>query len=282
MRTWKGICAYIVRTWRGLETYQKAGVFILLLLITIGSLAPWIAPYDPLQTGTPFQSPSFTHPFGTDNLGQDNLSRLIYGIMNTIKIAFVAALVSLAIGVSVGVYSGYYRGWREDALMGVTDLFLLIPSLPLMILMASYLEPSEWNIVLVIGFLWWCPTARVVHARALQVRNQGYVRSALALGYGGPYIIWHHILPNCKQVIIAKFTMGVALAMLAEASLSFLGLGDPLSITWGSMVNLAYSCGGFANDLWWWYLPPCIMITLTAAAFFMVGGRKNEGRRWQI
>lgn len=268
--------------WNDLASHQRVGLIIFTGLLVLGFLAPWTAPFDPMARGTPYQSPSADHALGTDELGRDNLSRLLYGITSTLEVATLAALVSLLIGVSVGIYAGYYRGRVEGFLMGTTDVFLLLPALPLMILLASYMTPSEWNIVLVFSLLWWCPTARIVHAKTLQIRDQPYVRSSLALGYRGQHVIWHHVLPNCTHVIAVKFTMGIAQAMLVEASLSFLGLGDPYSVTWGGMVNDAYMNGAFANDLWWWYLPPCLMIALTASSFTMIGSFKERGRAWQI
>jgi peptide/nickel transport system permease protein len=270
------------KTWKNLARHQKIGAAILLVVVTLGIFAPLIAPYPPKATGTPYQKPSVNHMLGTDELGRDNFSRLLYGILNTLEIAVVATLFSLVIGVFIGVYAGYYRGKVEELLMGTTDVILLIPTLPLMILLACYLEPSKWNIILIFSLLWWCPTARIVHARTLQLRDESYVRSSIALGYNSHHIIWHHILPNCNRVIAVKFALGVALAMLIETSLSFLGLGDPFSITWGSMVNAAFTMGGFANDLWWWYLPPCLMITLIASAFMLISTIKERGRKWQI
>lgn len=154
--------------------------------------------------------------------------------------------------------------------MGVTDVFLLIPGLPLMIILTAYLNASMWNIILVVGLLWWCSTARLVHSRVLQVREMQFIESTRALGYSDLYIISRHVLVNTKDIIYAKFSLAVASAMLSEASLSFLGLGDPLNISWGEMIHFAFSRGGFANDMWWWYLPPGLMICITVLAFIML------------
>jgi peptide/nickel transport system permease protein len=282
MKLTKQTLSWLPETWRNAARHQKAGALILIVVTFVGVLAPVIAPYSPETIGTPYQGQSLQHFLGTDELGRHNFSRLLYGILNTLEIAVVAALFSLVIGVFVGVYAGYYGGKIEELLMGTTDVILLIPTLPLMILMASYLSPSEWNIVAIFALLWWCPTARIVHARTLQIRGQSYVRSAQALGYDGGHIIRQHFIPNCYNVIAVKFAMGVALAILVETTLSFLGLGDPLSITWGSMVNAAFTSGGFANDYWWWYLPPCLMITLIASAFMLISTVKERERKWQI
>ncbi|MDD2835107.1 MAG: ABC transporter permease [Methanothrix sp.] len=136
-----------------------------------------------------------------------------------------------------------------------------------------------WNIVLVVGLLWWCSTTRVVHSRVLQLRDMPFVEAARALGGGDRYIIFHHILINCKEVIYAKFALAVASAMLTEASLSFLGLGDPLNISWGEMIHFAFSRGGFSNDMWWWYLPPGLMICACVLGFVMIAMQPERSQK---
>jgi peptide/nickel transport system permease protein len=158
----------------------------------------------------------------------------------------------------------------EELVMATSDVVLLVPGLPLMIILAAYLSPSMWNIVLAVGLLWWCSTARVVHSRVLQLREMPFVEAARALGGKDRYIMLNHILINTKEVIYAKFALSVASAMLTEASLSFLGLGDPLNISWGEMIHFAFSRGGFANDMWWWYLPPGLMICASVLGFVMI------------
>jgi len=148
-----------------------------------------------------------------------------------------------------------------------------------MIILAAYLSPSMWNIVLVVGLLWWCSTTRVVHSRVLQLRKMPFVEAARSLGAGDGYIILHHILINCKEIIHAKFALAVASAMLTEASLSFLGLGDPLNISWGEMIHFAFSRGGFANDMWWWYLPPGLMICASVLGFVMISMEPERSQK---
>ncbi|GAB6267098.1 MAG: ABC transporter permease [Methanothrix sp.] len=249
---------------------KTIGISILIALVFIAIAAPYIAPHDPEKTGIPYQSPSADHFLGTNDLGQDIFSELLYASRTSLVVGFLAAIISIVIGVSVGLMAGYYRGWVGELLMGMTDVFLLIPGLPLMIILAAYLSPSMWNIILVIGLLWWCSTARVVHSRVLQVREMQFIESTRALGYSDSYILHKHVLANTKEVIYAKFSLAVASAMLAEASLSFLGLGDPLNISWGEMIHFAFTRGGFANDMWWWYLPPGLMICITVLAFVLI------------
>ena len=257
---------------------KYAGVAILLFLSLMAVLAPYIAPHNPRQTGIPYQGPTSEHLLGTNDLGQDVFSELIYAARVSLVVGFLAGAISIVVGVFVGVFAGFFRGWAEEALMGTTDVFLLIPGLPLMIILAAYLSPSMWNIILVVGLLWWCSTARVVHSRVLQIREMQFIESTRALGYSDVYIVFRHVLVNTKDIIYAKFSLAVASAMLSEASLSFLGLGDPLNISWGEMIHFAFSRGGFANDMWWWYLPPGLMICISVLGFILLTmeGRKDS------
>ena len=247
------------------------GLLLLALFLLLAVFAPSIAPYDPWEPGRPFLTPSGTHPFGTNDIGQDIFSELIYSTRISLFVGFFAAFVSVAIGTLVGLFSGYLRGAADEVLMGTTDIVLIIPALPLMIILAAHTSPSIWNIIIVIGALWWTSTARVVRSRVLQLREMPFVEAARSLGAGDGYIVFKHILPNTLQVILAKFILAVAGAMLTEASLSFLGLGDPLQKSWGMMLNYAFSRGGFINGYWWWYLPPGICISLAVLSFVLIG-----------
>ena len=254
---------------------RSCGAVLLLILLLIAIFAPYIAPYDPMKTGTPFLEPSSDHLLGTDDLGRDIFSQVIYGTRISLVIGLLASAISILIGVSIGLFAGYYRGVTEEVLMGITDVYILIPGLPLMILLAAYLTPSIWTIILVIGILWWCSTARIVHSRVLQVREMQYIESTKTLGYSGPYIILKHVLANTKDVIFAKYSLAVGSAMMTEASLSFIGLGDPSNISWGEIASMAYSRGGFSGDMWWWYMAPGIMIGIAVLAFLLLATHKE-------
>jgi peptide/nickel transport system permease protein len=262
-----------------LSRLRLAGLFILSLLMALALFAPLIAPHDPWETRKPYQPPSQEHRLGTNDIGQDILSELIYASRVSLTIGFLAGLISVFIGATLGMLAGYYRGAVEELVMATGDVVLLVPGLPLMIILAAYLSPRMWNIVLVVGLLWWCSTARVVHSRVLQLREMPFVEAARALGGGDLYIIFHHILINSKEVIYAKFALAVASAMLTEASLSFLGLGDPLNISWGEMIHFAFSRGGFANDMWWWYLPPGLMICASVLGFVMIAMEPERSQK---
>jgi len=266
-----------IAAWLRENHYRTIGLALILVLCLIAVLAPLLAPYDPRYMGwTPFLKPCSEHWLGTDDMGKDIFSQLLYATRISMVVGFAAATVAITIGVTVGLVAGYYRGRVEDVLMGTTDLFLLIPGLPIMILLASYLGPSIVNVVLVISLLWWCTTARVVHSRVIQVREMQFVESMKAMAFRDRYIIWKHILRNTKDVIVAKWCLAIASAMMAEAGLAFLGLGDPFQISWGGMISNAFNRGGFVNDLWWWYVAPGAMICLAASAFFLLSTRSKK------
>jgi len=172
-----------------------------------------------------------------------------------------ASLLATVIGLMVGLFSGYFRGAAEEILMGATDIFLMIPRIPLIIILVAFLKPSYWIITLVIGLFWWTSTARVVRSKTLQVREMNYIQSAKCLGFSRRHILFSEILPNILHVVFPKFMLTVAGAMISEASLSFLGLGDPAMKSWGMMMNYAFTKGGFVNGMWWWFIPPGICIT---------------------
>ncbi|OPX77769.1 MAG: D-ala-D-ala transporter subunit [Methanosaeta sp. PtaB.Bin039] len=255
------------------------GLILISAFLTLAAFAPFIAPFDPWVPGRPYLPPGDGHYLGTNDIGQDIWSELVYGTRISLLVGFFAAFVSVAIGTLVGLFSGYLRGTADQALMGLTDIVLIVPSLPLMIIMAAHTSPSIWNIIIVIGALWWTSTARVVRSRVLQLRDMPFVEAARGLGAGDIYIVFRHILPNTQQVILAKFILAVSGAMLTEASLSFLGLGDPLQKSWGMMLNYAFTRGGFINGYWWWYLPPGICISLAVLSFVLIGfGLEERGR----
>lgn len=258
------------------------GIILLAIFLIIAIFAPFIAPYDPWEPGRPFLPPNSDHPFGTNDIGQDIFSELVFGARVSLFVGFFAAFVSVVIGTIVGMFSGYMRGMTDEALMGMTDIILIIPALPLMIILAAHASPSIWNIIIVIGALWWTSTARVVRSRVLQLREMPFVEAVRALGAGDTYIIFRHILPNTFQVVLAKFILAVAGAMLTEASLSFLGFGDPLQKSWGMMLNYAFSRGGFINGYWWWYLPPGLCLSLAVLSFVLIGFGLEETEQDEI
>lgn len=248
------------------------GGFLLLLALALTALlAPLLAPYSPAERFTPFMTPSVSHPLGCDDIGHDILTQLIFASRVSLLVGVAAAITAAGLGAAVGILAGYCRGWLAHCLNGLIDIVLLIPVLPLMIALAAYLGPSLGNIIIIIGLLGWCSTARVVQARVLQLRDSPFIETLRALGIPEHQIILKHIAPNVMEVIAAKFILAVAQAMLSEASLSFIGLGDPLSLSWGGILYYAFHRGGFVNNLWHWYLTPGLCIALATLSFTLLG-----------
>lgn len=254
------------------------GVALLVALTALGVLAPWVAPYNPeATTGNPFSPPSRAHLLGTNDVGQDILSELIYGIRISLTIGFLAAAVAISIGTVVGIIAGYFGGWVDAALMRLVDIVLVIPFLPLMILLAAYLGPSFWNIILVIGALVWARPARVLRAQVLSLRSVEFVDAARALGASAGRILHRHILPGVLSLSLAQFILAASGAILIEASLSFLGLGDPTAKSWGSTLYYAQVRSAFLSGAWkWWVLPPGLLITTAVLGFAFTGFALEE------
>lgn len=261
---------------------SKIGLALFVLFLIVAVFAGAVAPYDPWLRFSPFMPPGFAHPLGTNDLGNDILSELIFGTRVSLIVGFGAAFMATIIGSVVGLLSGYFRGLADELLMGLTDVFLMIPQIPLIIVLAAFLRPSFWMTALLMGCLWWTSTARVVRSRTLQVREMSYVESATSLGFSHPHIIFTDVLPNILHVIMPKFLLAIASALIAEASISFLGLGDPTMKSWGMMINFAFTRGGFINGYWWWYLPPGLCITLFVLSVVLMGSsledREEESR----
>lgn len=252
------------------DRVRNAGVAILFLFVLCAVLAPWIAPHDPWDFGPAFRQPSTTHLLGTNDVGQDIFSELLYGARNSLLVGFTAALIAVSLGAVVGLAAGFRRGILDNLLMGIADVFLVAPMLPLAILVSVYLGPSIGNLILVIGLLWWPSTARVIRSQVLSIRESGYVESARALGASDLWIMWRHVLPNVVPLLMAKFVLTVAMAMLMDASLAFLGLGDPIAKSWGMMLRFAFLRGGFIRELWWWYVPPGLAIGLCVLSLTLI------------
>ena len=247
-----------------------AGLGILLLFGIIILLTPLLSPYDPWEYFQPFAIPSIDHILGTNDIGQDILSELLYGTRTSLMTGILAAFIAMFIGVTIGLAAGFRRGILDEILMGFTDIILVIPVLPIIIIIAIYMGASIWHTILVIGLVLWPSTARVVRAQVMSVRESGYVESSQALGASQFWIIRKHILPNVMPVILAKFVLTMAAALLMETSVSFLGLGDPAQKSWGIMLHYAFSSGGFIRNFWWWYLPPGLAIAVSILAMTMI------------
>jgi peptide/nickel transport system permease protein len=260
--------------WRSRSWQVGFVLFLFFLLMAI--FAGEIVPYDPWVRFEPYQPPGSEHLLGTNDMGHDILSELIYGSRASLFVGFGAAILATIIGTIVGLISGYFRGMADEILMAITDIFLMIPQIPLIIVLSAFLRPSFHLTAIIMGLLWWTSTARVVRSKTLQVREMGYVEAARSLGFSDSHIILTDILPNILYVIMPKFLLAVASAMIAEASISFLGLGDITAKSWGMMINFAFNRGGFINGYWWWYLTPGLCITLFVFCVVLMGNAFEE------
>jgi peptide/nickel transport system permease protein len=259
---------------------NRFGLALVILFVLTTIFANLISPHDPWERFEPYEKPSRHHILGTNDIGNDIFSELIHGSRASLIVGIGAAIIATLLGLLVGLFSGYFKGTLDEIFMGITDIFLMIPRIPLIIILAAFLKSSIWLIMLALGLLWWTSTARVVRSRTLQVREMDYVSSAKCLGFKSRHIIFSDILPNIIPVVVPKFMLTVATAMISEASLSFLGLGDPSMKSWGLMINFALIKGGLVNEMWWWYLPPGLCIILFVYSIVSLGFSFEEGEKW--
>ena len=255
---------------RGKRAIFGLGVIGLFLFLAVFGSA--IAPYDPLAFSTQvLEPPSLHHPLGTTESGADVLSQVLVGARVSIVVGFSAALISSVLGALIGLVGGYFGGWTDRGLDAFENWFLVIPQIPLMIVLARLLSPSLFVLIAVIGFTSWAGTARVVRAQVLTLKERPFVERARALGASDTYVLRTHLLPNTLPLIFANTVIIVAVAILAEASLAFLGLGDPNSISWGTMLENAFNAGAPSAGAWWYVIPPGLCITTLVLAVAMVG-----------
>ncbi len=245
-------------------------IFILLVIIS-ALFAPYISPYNPdkIDVNAILQPPNPAHLLGTDQLGRDILSRLIYGGRISIEVGFIAVSLSLFIGIFMGAYAGYYGGVTDSILMRFVDIMLTFPSFFLILAISAILKPSIINIMIIIGLTSWMGIARIIRAEFTQNREKDYVLAAKAAGAPDSYIMFFEILPNTIAPILVSATLGVAGAILIQASLAFLGIGImPPTASWGGMLSRGKT---YIMVAWWLTLFPGIAILLTVLSFNLIG-----------
>ncbi len=245
-------------------------IFILLIILA-AIFAPYISPYNPdkINVNAILQPPSFTHLLGTDQLGRDVLSRLIYGSRISVEVGFISVSISLFIGIIIGAFAGYYAGFIDGFLMRFVDIMLTFPSFFLILAVSAILRPSIINIMIIIGLTSWMGVARIIRAEFMQNREKDYVLSAKAAGASDLYIMFIEILPNVVAPILVSATLGIAGAILIQASLAFLGIGImPPTPSWGGMLSRGKT---YIMVAWWLTLFPGIAILLTVLSFNLVG-----------
>lgn len=248
------------------------GLFLVFGLVFTAIFAKQLSPYDPSErVGRPFSPPSAEHAMGTNDIGQDILSELIHGARISLLVGVTAGLVTVVIGTTIGVLAGYFSRLGQ-ILMRFTDIILVLPFLPLLIILAAYLGRSLFNTVMIIGLLVWASTARVIRSQVMIMAKQDYVTAARGLGANHRHIIWQHVLPQVLMLAVGEFVQVTGQAILLEASLSFLGLGDPLAKSWGTILYWAQVRGAFLSPAWvWWVLPPGLLISFSTLGFALIG-----------
>ncbi len=247
------------------------GAFIVLFLFLVAVLASWISPYDPgqIQIKRVLEEPSPQHPFGTDSLGRDVLSRMIYGSRISLLVGFVAVGIATLIGIFLGSLAGYYGRWVDNLIMRFVDIMLCFPTFFLILAVIAFLEPSIWNIMIVIGVTGWMGVARLVRAEFLSLRERDFAVAEKALGAKDFRIIFRHILPNALAPVLVSATLGVAGAILTESALSFLGIGvQPPTPSWGNILTAGKDNIEIA---WWLSLYPGLAILITVLGYNLLG-----------
>ncbi len=251
------------------------GLIIMLSFIAVSAPAPYLTTYSiKASEGNIYEvlkPPSSKHLLGTDELGRDMLTLVVYGGRISLLVGFLATIIAGVLGTLLGSVSGYFGGWVDDLLMRINDIFLVIPGLPLMIVLSALLGRGIWNIIFVIGILSWSGTCRVIRSQVMSVKEKSFIESARAAGAGDTWILTRHILPNVLPLIVAQMVVQVGGAILSESALSFLGLGDPTKISWGMILHYAFSCGALSSGYWWYLLPPGICVALVVLAFSFMG-----------
>jgi peptide/nickel transport system permease protein len=257
------------------ETAGVVGLAILVLFIALALLAPLLFSSDELEvtqaTGGTLQPPSGGYWLGTDETGRSVLALLVWGTRVSLLVGFAATVISMAIGTIVGIASGHFGTWAGAVLERLTDWFLVIPFLPLAIALSTVLGASLVNVIVVIGLTSWPATARLVRAQTLSVEARPYLERAKVLGGGHWHQMSRHVLPNVMPLVLANTTLTVAIAILSETTLSFLGLGDPFRVSWGSMLDDAFGAGAISSGAWWYTMPPGVCVVVVVLAFTLVG-----------
>jgi peptide/nickel transport system permease protein len=270
--------------WQGM-----VGLGILVVFVLMALLAPFLTDHALLDPNAqlkdaggqllgPYHPPtlSYYNWFGTDQVGQSVLAQFIWSSRISLIVGLLAAFISTVLGAGIGIAAGFYGGWQGEIWMRLTDFFLVLPWLPLAMILALLLGPSYVTIILVVGLTSWPGTARVIRSDTLRVRELQFIERARAIGSSNWHIMRRHVLPNVMPLIFANLVLVVAIAILSETTLSFLGLGDPLNFSWGTMLHYAWVNGAAGLPAWWYIMPPGIAIILVVLAFTFIGTAYDE------
>lgn len=277
--------ASAARVWRQFRSSRPGmiGAGVLLMFVLMALAAPLLAevrelnPVFARNAGNPqWASPGEFGPLGTDHIRRSVWAQFVWGSRVSLFVGLAATVLTVVIGSVIGIVAGFVGGRSDRALMRLTEWFLVIPFLPLAIVLASVLGRSVWNIIFVIGITSWPATARLVRAQVLTVKQRLFVDRARSLGARGPHIVARHILPNVSGLILANATLAVPVSILTETTLSFLGLGDPGSASWGKTLEEAFTNGAMIRNAWWYFLPAGLGILAVVLAFTLIGRTLEE------
>jgi len=258
---------YIVRN----SPMSLFGLTLILLIISLAIFSPWIATHDPfhIDFGRAFKPPSAEHWFGTDDLGRDVFSRVVYGSRISLKIAFVVVSIAATLGTLLGVLSGYVGSLLDTIIMRIVDTFLAVPTFILAMVATAALGPSLTNVMLALAITWWTWYARIVRGEVLKLKSMNFITAERALGANLPRILFRHLLPNCVGPVAVQTTLQLGLTVLVSAALSFLGLGaQPPMPAWGLMIATGRQ---YLPDHWWLSTFPGMMIFLLVMGFILIG-----------
>lgn len=267
-RPFRSVLAGLARSGPG-----RIGLVILGFFAAVALLAPLLAPFDPTAgVAPPFSPPGSRHLLGTNDIGQDILSELLFGARISLGVALLVASLATLVACVVGVLAGFFQGRVSTGLMRFVDVVLVLPFLPLMLLVAAIFGSGVRTQVLVIGLLLWARPARVIRAATLGVRSAGHIEAAIWMGASSGYILRRHVLPRITPVVVAEFVRAANIAILLEAALAFLGMGDPVAKSWGTMLHYAHVRSAYLTGAWaYWVLPAGACITLVVLGFALVG-----------
>jgi peptide/nickel transport system permease protein len=255
------------------------GLLLLGLFTVLAVIGPWIAPYDPSATDADaiLQSPSGDHWFGTTQSGQDVFSQVLTGARSSMLVGLFAAVFATTLAVLIGVTAGYVGGLVDEFLSMLTNIFIVIPALPLTIVLTGYLQGGGWfPVAVVISVTGWAFGARILRAQTLSLRARDYVKAARAIGERPWRIVVVEIVPNLGAIITSSFLLTFVFAILTEASLSFLGLGSLETWTWGTTLYWAQNSAAFTTGSWWWYIPPGLCVALVGASLSLINFGADE------
>lgn len=254
------------------------GAIIYVIFVLVALAAPLIAPYGELEVvedefgiWLANEKPSDQFRLGTTNLGRDIFSQLIYGSRTALLVGFSAAVAVAIIGTLVGLVSGYFGGWIDTVIMRLTDIAFGVPFLPLIIILVAFLRPSIWNVVLAMAGLLWRDTGRVIRAQVLLVKEKAFVRAARVSGASDLRIMFLYVAPSILPLTFLYGSLAVGWAILTEASVSFLGFGDPNTVSWGYMLQDAFVSQAMSRGAFYWIIPPGVCIMLAVMAGFFIG-----------